>query len=80
MVKIRRLATAYPKRKVGREECRVAPDRNRAQVASRSGELVDDIVVRRSGRSVHVLNAVSPGLTCSLPFGAYLAEMCLSVQ
>src|SRR5205807_965692 len=49
---------------------------NRAQVVSRSGELVDDIVVRRSGRTVHVLNAVSPGLTCSLPFGRYLAEMC----
>jgi len=45
-------------------------------VVSRSGELVDDIVVRRSGRTVHVLNAVSPGLTCSLPFGRYLAEMC----
>src|SRR5881392_521902 len=49
---------------------------NRAQVVSRSGELVDDIVVRRSGRTVHVLNAVSPGLTCSLPFGRYLAQMC----
>src|SRR5205823_3281806 len=49
---------------------------NRAQAVSRSGELVDDIVVRRLGRTVHVLNAVSPGLTCSLPFGRYLAEMC----
>src|SRR5213083_17191 len=49
---------------------------NRAQAVSRSGELVDDIVVRRSGRTVHVLNAVSPGLTCSLPFGSYLAQMC----
>jgi len=45
-------------------------------VVSRSGELVDDIVVRRSGRTVHVLNAVSPGLTCSLPFGSYLAQLC----
>src|SRR5438876_359835 len=49
---------------------------NRAQVVSRNGELVDDIVVRQSSRTVHVLNAVSPGLTCSLPFGRYLAEMC----
>jgi L-2-hydroxyglutarate oxidase len=49
---------------------------NRAQVVSRGGDLVDDIVVRQSARSVHVLNAVSPGLTCSLPFGSYLAEMC----
>ena len=49
---------------------------NRAQAVSRSGELVDDIVVRRSSRTVHVLNAVSPGLTCSLPFGSYLAQLC----
>ena len=49
---------------------------NRAQVVSRSGDLVDDIVVRQSGRTVHVLNAVSPGLTCSLPFGSYLAQTC----
>src|SRR2546422_3326233 len=53
---------------------------NRAQVVSRSGDLVDDIVVRRSGRTVHVLNAVSPGLTCSLPFGRYLAEMCIAAK
>ena len=53
---------------------------NRAQLVSRSGELVDDIVVRRSGRTIHVLNAVSPGLTCSLPFGSYLAEMCISAS
>jgi len=49
---------------------------NRAQVVNRAGELVDDIVVRESPRSVHVLNAVSPGLTCSLPFGEHLAEAC----
>ena len=49
---------------------------NRAQAVSRSGELVDDIVVRRGSRTVHVLNAVSPGLTCSLPFGSYLAQLC----
>ena len=53
---------------------------NRAQVVTRDGELVDDLVVRRSARSVHVLNAVSPGLTCSLPFGRYLAEQCLSMR
>jgi L-2-hydroxyglutarate oxidase len=51
---------------------------NRAQVVNRAGELVDDIVVRESRRTVHVLNAVSPGLTCSLPFGKYLAQACSS--
>ena len=49
---------------------------NRAQVVSRSGQMVDDIVVRETKRAVHVLNAVSPGLTCSLPFGEHLAELC----
>lgn len=49
---------------------------NRAQVVSKDGQLVDDIVVRETARTVHVLNAVSPGLTCSLPFGEYLALKC----
>jgi L-2-hydroxyglutarate oxidase len=50
---------------------------NRAQLVSRTGELLDDIVLRESERTVHVLNAVSPGLTCSLPFGAHLAQLCI---
>ena len=49
---------------------------NRAQVVSKDGKLVDDIVVRETEHAVHVLNAVSPGLTCSLPFGEHLAELC----
>jgi (S)-2-hydroxyglutarate dehydrogenase len=47
---------------------------NRAQLVDRQGHLVDDIVVRETARSVHVLNAVSPGLTCSLPFGRKVAS------
>lgn len=50
---------------------------NRAQLVSRSGELVDDIVVRETPSAIHVLNAVSPGLTCSLPFGEHLARRCV---
>jgi L-2-hydroxyglutarate oxidase LhgO len=46
---------------------------NRAQLVTRDGELVNDILVRETDRAVHVLNAVSPGLTASLPFGDYLA-------
>ncbi len=52
---------------------------NRAQMVSRDGELVMDLVVRTSDRSVHVLNAISPGLTCSLPFGEHLAETALEL-
>ena len=51
---------------------------NRATVVSRDGQMVDDIVVRETSRTVHVLNAVSPGLTCSLPFGDHLATVCQS--
>lgn len=47
---------------------------NRAQLVDKDGKLVDDIVVRETARTLHVLNAVSPGLTCSLPFGKNLAE------
>ena len=46
---------------------------NRAQLVRRDGTLVDDILVRETERVVHVLNAVSPGLTASLPFGEELA-------
>ncbi|MFA5860163.1 MAG: L-2-hydroxyglutarate oxidase [Candidatus Thermoplasmatota archaeon] len=48
---------------------------NRAQEVSKDGKLVEDIVVRETPRAVHVLNAVSPGLTCSLPFGEHLAGL-----
>ena len=47
---------------------------NRAQMVHRDGRLVEDVVVRETDRAVHVLNAVSPGLTCSLPFGEELAR------
>jgi L-2-hydroxyglutarate oxidase len=49
---------------------------NRAQLVSRQGDLIDDIVVRETDRTIHVLNAVSPGLTCSLAFGEHLAQRC----
>jgi L-2-hydroxyglutarate oxidase len=46
----------------------------RAQVVSRDGDLVKQPVFVEDESAVHVLNAVSPGLTCSLPFGDHLAE------
>jgi L-2-hydroxyglutarate oxidase len=46
----------------------------RAQMVSKQGELVKQPVVEHGKASTHVLNAVSPGLTCSLPFGEHLAE------
>ncbi len=72
------------RRAVGREAQSLIPDvdprrlqplqaGNRAQLVDRDGHLVDDILVKETPDAVHVLNAVSPGLTCSLPFGRDLA-------
>lgn len=37
-------------------------------------ELVQDFVVEGDGRSVHILNAVSPAFTCSFPFAAWVVD------
>jgi L-2-hydroxyglutarate oxidase len=47
----------------------------RAQLVSSDGDLVGDPTVEHGLRSTHVLNAVSPGLTSSLPFGEHVSEM-----
>lgn len=39
----------------------------RAQLVSRDGRLVDDLIIEQTRHSLHVLNAVSPALTCALP-------------
>ncbi|MFA9517072.1 L-2-hydroxyglutarate oxidase [Halopenitus sp. H-Gu1] len=46
----------------------------RAQLVSADGELVKDPLSIETDDAVHVLNAVSPGLTCSLPYGEHVAE------
>ncbi|MEQ1501759.1 MAG: L-2-hydroxyglutarate oxidase [Myxococcota bacterium] len=47
----------------------------RAQLVDRaSGDLVQDFVVDEGERSLHVLNAVSPAFTCSLPFAEHLVD------
>lgn len=45
----------------------------RAQAVRRDGALVDDFLIRESGRVVHVLNAPSPAATASLPIGRAIA-------
>jgi len=47
----------------------------RAQLVDEKGRLVDDFVIDYTAHSVHILNAVSPGLTCSLAFGDYLVDV-----
>jgi L-2-hydroxyglutarate oxidase LhgO len=47
----------------------------RAQLLDiRTRKLEMDFVLEGDDRSMHVLNAVSPGWTCSLPFAAYVAD------
>ena len=48
----------------------------RAQLYDRKERaLVMDFLVEPAERSVHVLNAVSPGFTCAFPFADHLVEM-----
>jgi L-2-hydroxyglutarate oxidase LhgO len=46
----------------------------RAQAVDFKGNLVDDFVIETTGRSVHVLNAPSPGATASMAIGRYIAD------
>ena len=46
-------------------------------IDTRSGELLQDFLVEHAGNSTHVLNAVSPGWTASIPFGRHIAQMVL---
>jgi len=47
----------------------------RAQLVSKAGELVEDMVLERTRRSLHLLNVVSPGMTCSIPFAEHVAGL-----
>jgi len=47
----------------------------RAQLLDlRRDKMVMDFCTEGDGKSLHVLNAVSPAFTCSLPFAAHLAD------
>ncbi len=47
----------------------------RAQAIDRTGALVDDFRVLRSGRGVHVLNAPSPAATASLAIARHIVDL-----
>jgi L-2-hydroxyglutarate oxidase len=47
----------------------------RAQLVDlKTSALVEDFVTKEFQNSLHLLNGISPGWTCALPFGRYLAE------
>ncbi|MFJ5104745.1 L-2-hydroxyglutarate oxidase [Streptomyces sp. NPDC088554] len=50
----------------------------RAQAVLRDGTLVDDFLIRRAPRTVHVLNAPSPAATAALPIGREVARQALA--
>ena len=47
----------------------------RAQAMKPDGSLVDDFLIERSGRVVHVLNAPSPAATSSLEIARHIVEL-----
>lgn len=51
----------------------------RAQLVNReTSQLVMDFILEGDGRSTHILNAISPGFTCSLPFAEYVIDSILA--
>lgn len=46
----------------------------RAQAMRQDGQLVDDFVIRRSGRITHIRNAPSPGATSSMAIAEYIVR------
>ncbi len=59
---------------LGRDDFMPGPTGTRAQAVARDGSLVDDFVVSRVGRSVHVRNAPSPAATASLAIARLIAD------
>jgi len=47
----------------------------RAQLVDiKAQKLEMDFVVEGDNKSIHILNAVSPGFTCSIPFSKYICK------
>ena len=59
---------------IGTADVRPGPAGVRAQAVGRDGTLVDDFLLARTGRAVHVLNAPSPAATASLAIGELIAS------
>jgi (S)-2-hydroxyglutarate dehydrogenase len=59
---------------IGAADVRPGPAGIRAQALGRDGALLDDFLLARTGRAVHVLNAPSPAATASLAIGELIAS------
>jgi L-2-hydroxyglutarate oxidase len=59
---------------IGAHDVRSGPAGIRAQALGRDGTLLDDFLLARTGRAVHVLNAPSPAATASLAIADLIAS------
>jgi (S)-2-hydroxyglutarate dehydrogenase len=59
---------------IGPGDVRPGPAGIRAQALGRDGALLDDFLLARTGRAVHVLNAPSPAATASLAIAELIAS------
>ena len=57
------------------DDLEFGPSGIRAQALDREGRLVDDFVLERTGRQLHVLNAPSPAATASLAIAEHIAGL-----
>lgn len=46
----------------------------RPQLIKSNGQLLDDLVIESTARSIHILNVVSPGMTSSIAFAKWFSE------
>jgi L-2-hydroxyglutarate oxidase len=46
----------------------------RPQLIRSNGQLLDDLVIESTARSIHILNVVSPGMTSSIAFAKWFSE------
>lgn len=51
----------------------------RAQAIGSDGSMIDDFAIEVANKSIHVLNAPSPGATSSLVIGKYIANLALNL-
>lgn len=82
-IAVKELKTSFSKRIFVRQAQRLVPGIKlgdftkgragiRAQLVDRRGRLVKDFVISYTDHSIHILNAVSPGLTSALAFADYV--------
>ncbi|MEM6902518.1 MAG: FAD-dependent oxidoreductase, partial [Pseudomonadota bacterium] len=57
------------------EDLQPYPPGIRAQAVMRDGKLMDDFLIKRSARSIHVCNAPSPAATAAFPIGRHIAGL-----